>query len=520
MLEEKDFCKDEETLEQEEVEEEGTEQSEEVTKCPSEEQEEQTDCEQVECEDDTEEDTDDTVCQDEVTFESDDEDAQAELAVSASSEDEMDDIPSMEDTEALDFEPLQPGDVLQGTIVQVNDDNVLVDVRYKSDGVIPLSELRLKSGERPQDVFSEGQEIPVYILSVDGQDGAVLASYRRALDEIAWDRLYQAHEDKEILEVPVVEEVKGGLVLDVYGLRGFMPASHVDRGFVSDLSVYVGETVRTRVVELDRNKNRIIISRKVVLEEEHAGQREETWAKIEEGQTVSGVVKGLTDFGAFIDLGGVDGLLHVSQMSWGRVDHPSDVLEVGEEIDVKVLRVDREAEKISLGLKQLLPDPWESIDERYNVDDVVQGKIMRIAPFGAFVQLEPGVEGLVHISELADYHVTEPSEVVSEGEDVMVKVLRVQPKERRISLSLKEARKEEEQQKQPRPQRRVSGNLTLGDVFGDLLTETRDRLADDLAESEEAAEADDTSSDEDSAEAPSEDETEEAEDDEEEKKEV
>lgn len=416
--------------------------------------------------------------QDEPELEDTDAEAEAEEVCPADEgeavEEEEEPIPSMEETEAaLDFEPLQPGDVVEGTIVQINDENVLVDVRYKSDGVIPLSELKLTSGQKPQDVFTVGQEIPVYILSVDGRDGAVLASYRRALDEIAWDRLYKAKDDRETVEVPVVEEVKGGLVLDVYGLRGFMPASHVDRGFVSDLSQYVGQSVRARVIELDRNKNRIILSRKTVLEEEHELQKEETWAVLEEGEVREGVVKGITDFGAFVDLGGVDGLLHVSQMSWGRVDHPSDVVRVGDEIEVKVLRVDRDEDKISLGLKQLQPDPWESVDENYAAGQVVDGRVMRIAPFGSFVELEPGVEGLVHISELADYHVAEPSEVVSEGEDVLVKVLRVQPEERRISLSLKEARREQDLS---RHQRRTGG-LTLGDVFGDLLTETRDRLS-------------------------------------------
>ncbi len=433
---------------------------------------------EVECaEDEPEEDEEPEVeCAQEEGSEIEDE---PEESVAEAEEEEEDDeaIPSMEETEAaLDFEPLEPGDVVEGTVVQVNDDNVLVDVRYKSDGVIPLSELRLKPGEQPQDVFSVGEELPVYILSVDGRDGAVLASYRRALDEIAWDRLYLAHEEKETIEAPVVEEVKGGLVLDVFGLRGFMPASHVDRGFVSDLSVYVGEKVNARVIELDRNKNRIILSRKIVLEEEHQERKQDTWSSLEEGQVREGVVKGITDFGAFVDLGGVDGLLHVSQMSWGRVDHPSDVVSEGEEIEVKVLRVDPDEDKISLGLKQLQPDPWENVDEKYSPNDIIRGRIMRIAPFGAFVELEPGVEGLVHISELADYHVGEPSEVVSEGEDVTVKVLRVDPDDRRISLSLKEARREDETQTKSS---RRAGSLTLGDVFGDLLTETRDRLSDD-----------------------------------------
>ena len=410
--------------------------------------------------------------------EAEDEDEPCESCETA----EEEDIPSMEETEAaLDFEPLQPGDVVQGAVVQINDENVLVDVRYKSDGVIPLSELKLTSGQKPQEVFTVGQEIPVYILSVDGRDGAVLASYRRALDEIAWDRLYVCHDDKKTVEAPVVEEVKGGLVLDIFGLRGFMPASHVDRGFVSDLSDYVGQDVRSRVIELDRNKNRIILSRKIVLDEEHEEKRGETWANLEEGQVRTGVVKGVTDFGAFVDLGGVDGLLHVSQMSWGRVDHPSDVVNVGQEIEVKVLRVDPDDDKISLGLKQLQSDPWENVDDKYTAGEVVEGRVMRIAPFGAFVELEPGVEGLVHISELADYHVGEPSEVVSEGEDVDVKVLRVQPDERRISLSLKEARRNQEQ---TRHERRAGG-LTLGDVFGDLLTETRERLSDEKKKEEE-----------------------------------
>jgi len=417
-----------------------------------------------------------------VVLEEDDEPEQPpdeDEAVDESPDDPVDEeedgerIPSMEETEALDFEPLKAGDVVKGTIVQVNPDSVLVDVGYKTDGVIPRSEMKLKEDQVPADVFEVGKQVPVYVLSVDGRDGGVLVSYRRALEEVAWDRLYAARERNEILKAPVVEEVKGGLVLDV-GVRGFMPASHVDRGYVNDLNQYVGETIRMRVIEIDRAKNRIILSRKAVLEEEYSQKRDETWATIEEGQKIKGTVKGITDFGAFVDLGGVDGLLHVSEMSWGRVGHPSDVVKVGDEIEVMVLRVDREEEKISLGLKQLLADPWSTVSEKYAPGSLIRGRVMRLAPFGAFVELEPGVEGLIHISQLADYHVNEPSEVVSEGEDITVKVLRVQPEERRISLSLKDARRE---QYQPRSERRTG--LTLGDVFGDLLEETRERLNDE-----------------------------------------
>ncbi len=466
--EEKDVCQCEET--QSENEEETEQMPEEAPECAEDTAEQPQ--EEIAAEADVEE-----CCEVEETTEEPEEVETEGVEIQEEEPEKDEDIPSMEDTEALDFAPLEPGDVVEGTVVQINEDNVLVDVRYKSDGVIPLSELRLKSDERPDDVFEVGQEIPVYILSVDGRDGAVLASYRRALDEIAWDRLYKAHEEKETLDAPVVEEVKGGLVLDVFGLRGFMPASHVDRGYVSDLSQYVGDEVRARVIELDRNKNRIILSRKTVLDEEYEQKRHETWSSLEEGEVREGVVKGITDFGAFVDLGGVDGLLHVSQMSWGRVEHPSDVVSVGDETEVKVLRVDRDEEKISLGLKQLQPDPWETVDENYFPGDLIDGRVMRIAPFGVFVELEPGVEGLVHISELADYHVTEPSEVVSEGEDITVKVLQVQPDERRISLSLKEARREKEEA--PERKERRAGGLTLGDVFGDLLTETRDRLSDE-----------------------------------------
>ncbi|HEY8449109.1 MAG TPA: 30S ribosomal protein S1, partial [Bacillota bacterium] len=308
-----------------------------------------------------------------------------------------------------------------------------------------------------------------------------------------------------VIKAPVIEAVKGGLVVDV-GIRAFMPASHVERGYVSDLNAYVGKNVRARVIELDRSKNRVILSQKVVLEEEYQRQREQTWASLEEGQIRRGIVKGITDFGAFIDLGGVDGLLHVSEMAWNRVDHPSDVVQEGQEVQVKVLKVDRERERISLSLKQTLPDPWQGLEQRYPPGAIVEGQVVRLAPFGAFVRLEPGVEGLVHISQLADYHVKTPSEVVREGDTVRVKVLKVQPEDRRVSLSIKEAqrpagepREADDRSKAPAPNRNRQAKaererprgydrdgaqpeparegVTLGDMFGDLFQETRERLA-------------------------------------------
>lgn len=382
------------------------------------------------------------------------------------------------------FVSLEQGDIVQGTVVQVNPDNVLVDVGYKSEGLIPLSELNLKEGQDPSDVLSVGETIDVYVLSVDGRERGVLLSQRRAAREAAWRKLQEGYANKTPVTGKVVEEVKGGLIVDV-GLRGFMPASHVERGYVSDLSVYVGREVRAKVVELDRAKNRVILSQKAVLEDEYQQLRAKTLSELREGQIREGVVKGITDFGAFVDLGGVDGLLHVSEMSWGRVEHPSDVVSLGQELKVKVLNVNRQEEKVSLGLKQILPDPWEDVADNYPEGSIVKGKVMRLVPFGAFVQLEPGVEGLVHISQLADHHVQRPEEVVSEGEEIKVKVLRVQPHERRISLSLKEALAELGKNRLS-PQEKGE-NLTIGEVYGELLEETRDRLNNSLRLAEEEA---------------------------------
>ncbi len=379
---------------------------------------------------------------------------------------------------------LRPGDVVDGTVVAVTDEGLLVDFGYKSDGSVPAGELRLPAGRTPTEVFAPGQVVPIMVLQVETADGTPLLSHRRGIEQRAWAWLEEAHRTGEVVEAPVTASVKGGLVCDV-GLRGFMPASHVERGYVNDLSVYVGQTLRARVIEIDHAKNRVILSQKVVLEEEYKRMRDRTWATLAEGQVRRGVVKGLTDFGAFVDLGGVDGLLHVSEMAWGRVAHPSDVLQVGDEIDVMILRLDPGREKISLGLKQVLPDPWETVEERYPIGSVQEGKVMRLASFGAFVQLEPGVEGLVHISQMADYHVHEPGEVVSEGQVVKVKVLRVSPAERRISLSIRDADEHGggrsggfQQQWGFEPPQHHREGLTLGDMFGALFEESKERMQD------------------------------------------
>ncbi|HEY8394153.1 MAG TPA: 30S ribosomal protein S1 [Thermaerobacter sp.] len=395
---------------------------------------------------------------------------------------------------------LSRGQLVTGTVVQVADDHVLVDVGYKTDGTIPKTELRLLGGKRPDEVYQVGQQIPVVVIGVtDKGEGGLLLSHRRAVEREAWERLRHAYEAGEPIEVPVVEQVKGGLVCDA-GVRAFMPASHVERGYVADLSGYVGTTVRAKIIELDRSKRRVILSRKELLEEEARRRAEETLASLEEGQIRTGVVKGLTDFGAFIDLGGVDGLLHVSEMHWGRVDHPRNLLSEGETVQVKVLKVDRERGRISLSLKELMPDPWDDVARKYPPGATVQGQVVRIVPFGAFVRLEPGVEGLVHISQLADRRVESPEEVVQEGQEVEVRVLRVQPEERRISLSMRppaeprrsgprteRPRRERERERgqarpAPAPAADTGGGITIGEMFGDLLEETKDRLAEAAGE--------------------------------------
>jgi (E)-4-hydroxy-3-methyl-but-2-enyl pyrophosphate reductase len=339
------------------------------------------------------------------------------------------------------FKAFQEGQIISGRVVSVDDKGILVDVGAKSEGLVPASEFQRK-GPFAVEEPSVGDEIMVYVVSSDAGEGGLRLSKRRADEEIAWRKLEESYRESNIVEASVVQQVKGGLVVDI-GLRGFVPASQVERGYVNDLSQYVGKTLRLRVLELDRSKNRVVLSQRVVLEEEHEKLCQETWDSLEEGQVRKGVVKGITDFGVFVDLGGVDGLLHISELSWGRVKHPSEVVEEGQEIEVKVLRLDREKGKISLGRKQVLPDPWGGVEEKYPVGSVIPGEVTRTAPFGAFVQLEPGVEGLVHISEMADRHIAKAEEVVNSGDKVSVRVLRVSESERRISLSIRQADQEE-----------------------------------------------------------------------------
>lgn len=374
---------------------------------------------------------------------------------------------------------LRIGATVTGKVAAVHRDEALIDAGAKVDGELPLVAAAAESAD-----VSPGQALTATVAGLDAETGAPRPSRSHVADAETWNRIEEAQRDAAPIEGLVREQVKGGLVLDV-GVRAFMPASQVERGYVADLSPYVGQTLRARVLEFDRARGKVILSRRALLDEEARQRREQVWAQLEEGQIREGLVKGLTDFGAFIDLGGVDGLLHVSAMSWERVERPGDLLKIGDTLRVRVLRLDREKQKISLGLKQVEPDPWSVVAERYPVGATVEGRVMRLCSFGAFVQIQPGVDGLIHISQLSEQRVREPGEVVHEGDVVRATVLRVSPADRRISLSLRSAptapqRSVREGGAAPAP--RSAETVTVGDMVGEvgalLQQEFRHREAD------------------------------------------
>lgn len=338
--------------------------------------------------------------------------------------------------EALAVRELHRGDIVKGAVVQVRDDEVLVDVGGKSEGIIPLRECSCCDIRSPKEMFNVGDEVEVMVIKVQDEEGKILLSKRKVDAEKAWEQLAELAEKQADIEGTVTEVVKGGLLLDV-GIQAFMPASLVDRGYVENLQQYIGQTMTARVLEVRRDARKVILSRKALLEEEYKKARTATWEEIEEGQVRKGTVKRLTNFGAFVDVGGVDGLLHVSEMAWHRVGHPSEVLKEGDRIEVFVLSVDRQNGKISLSLKKVLPNPWENIAEKYPAGKGVEGKVVRLAPFGAFIELESGVDGLAHISQLSEKRVNNPSDVLTAGQVVKAKVIEVDEAKGKISLTLK-----------------------------------------------------------------------------------
>nr|WP_302148342.1 30S ribosomal protein S1 [uncultured Adlercreutzia sp.] len=333
------------------------------------------------------------------------------------------------------------GDLVDGTVVKLEHDEVLVDIGFKSEGVIPARELSIRKDADPSDIVSLGDKIEALVLQKEDKDGRLILSKKRAEYERAWISVEEKFKAGEVVTGEVIEVVKGGLILDI-GLRGFLPASLVDLRRVKDLDAYLGTEIEARVIEMDRNRNNVVLSRRVLLEEGRKNERSEILSKLSKGMRLKGNVSSIVDFGAFVDLGGIDGLVHISELSWNHVNHPSEVVKVGDEVEVEVLDVDLQRERISLGLKQTTPDPWIQLVENYPVGTIVDGKVTKIVPFGAFVELGDSIEGLVHISEMAGRHIDTPAQVVHAGDDVKVKVMEINPDRRRISLSMKAAAEE------------------------------------------------------------------------------
>jgi small subunit ribosomal protein S1 len=341
-------------------------------------------------------------------------------------------IPDYEST----FPTINEGEVVHGTVVRVDKDEVLVDIGYKSEGVIPVAELSIRRSVNPEDEVGIGEEIDALVLTKEDAEGRLILSKKRARFELAWKTIEQKAETGEPIDGRVIEVVKGGLILDL-GVRGFLPASLVDIRRVQDLDEFLGQTLRCKVIELNRSRNNVVLSRRAVLEDERKEMRQAILDRLQPGDVVEGQISNIVDFGAFVDLDGMDGLIHISEISWSHVNHPSEVLEIGQTVSVKVLDIDRDRQRISLGLKQTQSDPWQQVLDQYNEGDLVEGKVTKVVTFGAFVEIMPGVEGLVHISELAQHHVENPREVVAQGDSVQAKIIEVDPERRRLSLSLK-----------------------------------------------------------------------------------
>jgi small subunit ribosomal protein S1 len=337
---------------------------------------------------------------------------------------------------AATFTTFNEGEVVSGRVVQIDKDEVLVDVGFKSEGVIPSAELSIRKNIDPGEEVELGEEIDVLVLTKEDQEGRLIVSKKRARFEKAWRRIEAAAETGEAVEGTVIEVVKGGLIIDL-GIRGFLPASLVDIRRVAELDEFLHTKIICKVIEINRQRNNVVLSRRAVLEEARKGQRQEILDQLQPGLVVEGQISNIVDFGAFVDLNGIDGLIHISEISWSHVNHPQEVLEIGQTVQVKVLEIDRERQRISLGLKQTQDDPWQRVVDTYNIGDDLEGTVTKVVTFGAFVEILDGVEGLVHISELAAHHVENPREVVQPGDEIKVKVLEVDDERRRLSLSVK-----------------------------------------------------------------------------------
>ncbi|MGH2637233.1 MAG: 30S ribosomal protein S1 [Actinomycetota bacterium] len=338
------------------------------------------------------------------------------------------------ETSLRDF---KEGDIVDGEVVKIDRDEVLLDIGYKSEGVIPAKELSIRHDVDPNEVVKTGDHVEALVLQKEDKEGRLILSKKRAQYERAWGRIEEVMQSGGTIKGPVIEVVKGGLILDI-GLRGFLPASLVDLRRVRDLHPFVGTELEAKIIELDRNRNNVVLSRRAFLEESQSEGRKKFLESLQKGERRKGTVSSIVNFGAFVDLGGVDGLVHVSELSWKHVDHPSEVVAVGQEVEVEVLDVDLERERVSLSLKATQEDPWKEFERKYSAGEIIDGQVTKLVPFGAFVRVAQGIEGLVHISEISDQHIDTPESVLSVGDQVRVKVIEVDVPRRRISLSMRQ----------------------------------------------------------------------------------
>lgn len=348
---------------------------------------------------------------------------------------------------AQDYRNLRRGDVVDGTVVSVDRDGMLVDIGSKSEGVVSGHELQHLSS-RGEPIPTVGESILVYVVQPESSEGQVILSLERARAEKGWRVLQKRMESKEAFEAEVVDANKGGLIVNVEGVRGFVPASQIV-SFRPDpnvpasedrpMAAMIGKSLRLKVIEMNRRRNRVILSEREAMQEWRSQRKEQLLAELRPGEIRRGTVTSLCSFGAFIDLGGADGLAHLSELSWDRVDHPSQVLKVGDEVDVYITSVDLEDKKIALSLRKAQPEPWADVADRYEVGQLVQATVTKLAPFGAFARVEGGVEGLIHVSELTDRRIQHPKEVIKEGDELTVRIVKIEPERRRLALSLRQA---------------------------------------------------------------------------------
>ncbi|MGI6113605.1 MAG: 30S ribosomal protein S1, partial [Mahellales bacterium] len=387
----------------------------------------------------------------------------------------IDDINFQEGLEKTLVE-LHTGDILTGTVIRVTEDEIVVNLGYKSDGIIPKQEFSNENIEDLREVVKEGDQIEVEVIKVNDGEGNVLLSKKTIDQKKSWDKIGQAHKDNTTINITIKEKVKGGLIGYYNGLRVFVPASQVSNKYIEDFDQFLNTDFEVKVIEYSKKQNKIVASRRNVLDEQLLEQKKKLWESIKEGDRVKGTVKNITDFGVFVDIGGVDGLIHISDLSWGKIKKPEEILKTGDTVEVMVLSLDPENEKISLGLKQTMPHPWDNIEQKYKVGQTIKGKIVKITSFGAFAELEEGVDGLIHISQISNKRINKVSDVLRVGQEIEAKILEIKPEDKRISLSIKELLPNEE--KDYDNERKVEGEqktqyvkedmkVTIGELFKD-----------------------------------------------------